>query len=358
VRAEAAALLAAVALLLAGVRSAPTVLVGAAAAAVLATVRLGDRPLAGWAGLAIGYATRPRSRVVPAERPGGHRRRPRPHPMAPTDALTAVLPGAVLLDARDRDGHEFGLIAWRDLLTVVVVVDAPDDPIVDLSRPVRVPLAEFSAVLARPELGLQSVQVLSEAWPIRPLPGVSHLAATVAWRRTHVAVQAGVEANAGIMSRGGGTLGATRLMATAAKRVQLALAEAGAPSHALTASEVRAAIASSAGLNRDPDVLREQWSDVTSSASRHRTFAAENSAAAAIDALIAPAAERVTTSVVLTGAAPTCTIRLSAARPPEIDAATEQLAAAAARAGWRLRSLPGAQLAGLRATLPIGAVEC
>ena len=147
-------------------------------------------------------------------------------------------------------------------------------------------------------------------------------------------------------------------MAAAAQRVQLALALAGAASHPLTATELRAAVASSAVLHHG--LLRERWSDVTTSAGRHRTFAVEMERAAtnAIDALVAPAAEVVTTRVVLDGSTARCTARVTAAGPDELDTATDQLAQAAARAGLRLRSQPGVQLAGLRATLPIGAVEC
>src|SRR5204863_974561 len=97
-------------------------------------------------------------------------------------------PGAVLVDAHDRDGRAFAVLAWRDFRTVMVAVDSPDDPLVDLSHPVRVPLPELMAVLERPELSLHSVKVVSEAWPVRPLAAAGHLA-TVARRRTFVAVQ-------------------------------------------------------------------------------------------------------------------------------------------------------------------------
>ena len=359
VRAEAAALLAVVALLGVGVRSMPAILGGAIGAAALATVPFDGRPLTGWAGLVIGYAARPRTCVVPTERPPGHRRR-RIRPTAPTDTVTALLPGAVLVDTYDRDGREFAVLAWRGLVTVIVAVDAPDDPVVDISRPVRVPLLELAAVLQRPDLSLRSVQVVSEAWPVRPLAAVGHLATTVARRRTFVAVQAGVERNEGIVLRGGGTLGATRLLAVAAKQAEVALAVAGAQSHPLVATEWRAVLASSAALDRKPHVLREGWSDVTTSTGRCRTFAVEveDAASGAVDALIAPAADIVTTSVVLSGGPPRCTVRVSAPERHELDIATEQLTVAATRAGLRLRSRPGVQLAGLRETLPIGAAEC
>jgi type VII secretion protein EccE len=280
-------------------------------------------------------------------------------PAAPTDALTALLPGAALVDAHDRDDRAFAMLAWNDFRTVVVAVEAPEDPLVDLSRPVRVPLPELAAVLNRPELCLHSVQVVSEAWPVRPLSAVRQLTA-VARRRTFVAVQARVDGNEGIALRSGGALGTARLMAAAAKRVELALATAGAESHPLTATEWRAAMASSAGLDHEPQVLRERWTDVATSSCRNRTFAleVEDAAGNAVDALLAPAADVITTSVVLNGGPPRCLVRLSARRTDDLDVAAEQLTAAADRAGLRLRSRPGAQLAGLRETLPIGAVEC
>ena len=350
VRAEGAALLAVVALLGVGVRSMPAILGGAIGAAALATVPFDGRPLTGWAGLVICYATRPRTRVVPTGRPPGHRRR-RMRPTAPADTVTALLPGAVLVDTYDRDGREFAVLAWRGLLTVIVAVDAPDDPVVDISRPVRVPLLELAAVLRRPDLSLRSVQVVSEAWPVRPLAAVGHLATTVARRRTFVAVQAGVERDEGIVLRGGGTLGAARLLAVAAKRAELALAAAGAQSHPLGATIFSVTFG---------DVAPEGWSEVTTSTGRCRTFAVEveDAAAGAVDALIAPAADIVTTSVVLSGGPPRCTVRVSAPERHELDIATEQLTVAATRAGLRLRSRPGVQLAGLRETLPIGAAEC
>jgi hypothetical protein len=213
VRAEAAALLAVVALLAAGVGSTPAIIGGVIGAVALATVPVAGRPLTGWASLAVGYAARPRTRVIPVEPPRGHRRR-RIRPAAPTDALTALLPGAVLVDAYDRDGRAFAVLAWNDFRTVVVAVDAPEDPLVDLSRPVLVPLQELAAVLDRPELSLHSVQVVSEAWPVRPLSAVRQLTA-VARRRTFVAVQARVEGNEGIALRGGAAVGTARLMAAA-----------------------------------------------------------------------------------------------------------------------------------------------
>jgi type VII secretion protein EccE len=358
VRAEAAALLAVVAMLGAGVGSTAAILGGATGAVALATVPLAGRTPIGWAGLALGYAVRPRTRVVPAQRPPGHRRR-RMRQAAPTDALTALLPGAVLVDAQDRDGRAFAVLAWRDFRTVVVAVDAPEEPLVDLSRLARVPLAALAAVLKRRELSLHSVQVVSEAWPVRPLAAVGHPAATAARRRTFVAVQVRVEGNEGIALRGGGALGTARLMAAAAKRVELAMAAAGAKSHPLTATEWRPAIASGAGLDRGPHLLRERWTDVMS-AGRHRAFTVEvaDAAECAVDALVAPAADVITTSVVLNGGPPRCQVRVSAPGRHDLAVATEQLTAAADRAGLRLRSRPGAQLAGFRETLPIGAVEC
>jgi type VII secretion protein EccE len=358
VRAEAAALLAVVALLAAGVGSTPAIIGGVIGAVALATVPVAGRPLTGWASLAVGYAARPRTRVIPVEPPRGHRRR-RIRPAAPTDALTALLPGAVLVDAYDRDGRAFAVLAWNDFRTVVVAVDAPEDPLVDLSRPVLVPLQELAAVLDRPELSLHSVQVVSEAWPVRPLSAVRQLTA-VARRRTFVAVQARVEGNEGIALRGGAAVGTARLMAAAAKRVELALAAAGAGSHPLTATEWRAVMASTAGLDREPHVLRERWMDVATSSSRNRTFALEvaDAAGSAVDTLVAPAADVITTSVVLNDGPPRCHVRLSARRTDDLHIAIEQLTAATDRAGLRLRSRPGAQLAGLRETLPIGAVAC
>jgi type VII secretion protein EccE len=359
VRGEAAALVALVALLGAGVGSTPVILGGAIGAVALATVPLAGRPLTRWAGLALSYAARPRTRVVPTDRPRGHRRH-RMRPAVPTDALTALLPGAVMVDAHDRDGRAFAVLAWSEFCAIVLAVDPPDDPLVDLSRPVRVPLSELAAVLARPELSLHSVQVVSEAWPVRPLAAVGHTATAVARRRTFVGVQTRVAGNEGIALRGGGTLGTTRLLAATAKRVELALASAGAQSHPLTATQWRVAMASSAGLDRDPRVLRERWTDVTTSVGRHRTFAVEIAGATegAIDALVAPAAGVITTSVVLHSGPPLCVVRVTAPRRQDLDTATEQLTAAAERAGLRMRSRPGAQLAGLRQTLPIGAVEC
>ena len=138
------------------------------------------------------------------------------------------------------------------------------------------------------------------------------------------------------------------------------MAAAGAESHPLVATEWRAVLASSAGLDVNPRALRERWSDLTTPMGRCRTFAVEveDVAADAVDALIAPAADVVTTSVVLSGRPPRCTVRVSAPERHELDIATEQLTVAATRVGLRLRSLPGVQLAGLRETLPIGAAEC
>jgi hypothetical protein len=91
------------------------------------------------------------------------------------------------------------------------------------------------------------VQVVSEAWPVRPLAAIGHLGTTSpAGAFVTVAATVGNEA---IAARGGGSRGTTRLMAAAAQRVQLALALAGAASHPLTATELRAAVASSAGLH-------------------------------------------------------------------------------------------------------------
>ena len=71
---------------------------------------------------------------------------------------------------------------------------------VNLSRPVRVPLPELAAVLERPDLSLRAVHVVSEAWPVRSLAAVGHLATTVARRRTFVALQARVEGNKAIVA--------------------------------------------------------------------------------------------------------------------------------------------------------------
>ena len=106
-------------------------------AAALGFARADGRPLVAWAGLAVGYVARPKTWVVPADQPRGHRRR-RMRSAAPADAVTALLPGAVLVDVHDRDRRMFAILAWRDFRAVVLAVDAPADPVVSLSQPVRV----------------------------------------------------------------------------------------------------------------------------------------------------------------------------------------------------------------------------
>lgn len=381
-RAEAAALAGVVAALAVGLRSPPVVIGCGVLAAAAGAPRWRGRPLTGWATLGLRYAARRRSYRIPAPTGAaastGHRRSSRRELLEPIDRLRlGVLPGAAALAVTDRAGRPFGLLAWRGRLCAVLAVEAPAEAIVDLAGPADTPLAALGEIAGRSELGLHSIQVLTQ---IRPIHGVNAAAGAgsgmadvfgaqppVARRRSFIVIRLELaEASEPIVARGGGLIGASRLMSAAVQRVRAALEAAGIEARALDATESVGAQLDVAGLAEPAGgVVAERWDycRLPSGYSRARIVTGwpDPPRPGVLDALVAPLASTVTTSVVLrstnagTVAGTVCTtVRVSASSRAAAAGASAQLARAALHMGLRTRPLGGTQLAALRATMPIG----
>jgi type VII secretion protein EccE len=172
-----------------------------------------------------------------------------------------------------------------------------------------------------------------------------------------------------VHERGGGVIGSHRALIGALSRVRSTLDAHRVPTRPLDADQLlRAGIAAAelssvAGTGREV-TLRERWTGVTAAGVGHASYAitawpawggAHNlNALTGVRALSTTVALSVSpgdgAEVGLRGL-----VRISARDPAELEAADNRLRAVSARLGVALTPLRGLQLAGLAATLPLGA---
>jgi type VII secretion protein EccE len=300
VRAQAAACLAMLLLVAGHVRPAPVFGGCVVGAALLVGAQRHGRTVPARAGALLGLAAR-------------RLRRPE----------HGVLADLTVVGTADRDGRPICVVAGQGGLAAVLAVEPAGGAPVFLSRRSVLPLSELIQLLARPELGLHSLQVVTEAWPVHRRTG--HGAPSAGRRRTYVMVRLEpAEAADPIRARGGGWQGARRILGVAIQRLELVLAEAGLAAQVLDRVELLAVCRRLTGPlvdSRRARTVHDGW----------RTGATEP--------------DVVTTGVTLRPGEDdtvdvTVAIRVSAGRRPDVLAAGAELRELAAAAGVRLASLP------------------
>lgn len=319
----------------------------------------------------------------PAAGPGPATEEPMADPHDPRICLLRlVLPDLVVAHGADHQREPLGLAWQQGTWTAVLQVEPATSLVTPVGGTPSLPLGTLVPCLQDRGVVLDAIQVIWHCYPgstalpssspaltsylevLGPLPAAAR-------RTTWVAVRLDPRrCLTAIQERGGGVLGAHRALIGALSRVRSALDARGVPTRPLDVDQLLRAGISAAELSSvagtgHPVTLRELWTGVTAAGVGHASYAIAgwpgDGIARNLDALTGVRALSTTialsispgesdTEVGLRGL-----VRVSARNPAELRAADSKLQAVSGRLGIALTPLCGLQVAGLAATLPLGA---
>jgi type VII secretion protein EccE len=372
------------------------VAIGVAVFALLvAFLRWNGRWFTQWIGLTLRYAFRSHSRVsraadhVSVESLAEAEGSTVTGPDDPrVGLLRVIVPDLVVAHAVDHERHPLGL-AWREgTWTAVLLVDPAPALVSQVGGAPNLPLGALAPCLEDRGVVLDAIQVIWHCYPgsaalppnspalasylevLGPLPAAAR-------RTTWVAVRLDPRrCPAAVRERGGGVVGAHRALIGALSRVRNALESRGVPTRPLdpdellkagiSAAELTAAAGSTTSDGSPMRIgMRERWTGVTAAGVGHASYAVtgwpRGKAATSLNALTGVRALSATVTMSISPGSEENQVglrglvRVSARTPRELAYADERLTAIADRLGITLTPLRGLQVAGLAATLPLGA---
>lgn len=296
--------------------------------------------------------------------------------------LRLLLPDLTIAHGIDRDREPVGFAWHQGTWTVVLEVDATSSMITPVGGTANLPLGALASCLEDRGVVLDGIQVIWHCYPgsaalppsspalrsylevLGPLPAAAR-------RTTWIALRLDPRrCPDAIGERGGGVTGAHRALIGALSRVRATLESRGVSTQALNADQLLRAgisageLAAVAGTGQ-PVTLHEGWTAVTAAGVGHASYAVTGWLTTGVvhnlDALTGVRALSTTMALSISpgdggGEVGLRTlVRLSARNPGELEAAHGRLRAVSQRLGVTLSPLNGLQVAGLAATLPLGA---
>ncbi|MGH4015373.1 MAG: type VII secretion protein EccE [Pseudonocardiaceae bacterium] len=296
--------------------------------------------------------------------------------------LRLMLPDLVIAHGTDHEREPLGLAWHQGTWTAVLQVDAAPSLISPVGGTPNLPLGALAPCLEDRGVVLDAIQVIWHCYPgsaalpssspalssylevLGPLPAAARRTTWVAVRldprRCLVAIQ----------ERGGGVVGSHRALIGALSRVRSALDARGVRTRPLDADQLLRAGISAAELSSVAGTghqvaLRERWTGVTAAGVGHASYAITGwPARGGVHNLNALTGVRALSTTVALSVSPgeddaevglRGLVRVSARNPEELEAADSRLQAVSERLGVSLTPLRGLQIAGLAATLPLGA---
>jgi ESX secretion system protein EccE len=344
-------------------------------AAALALGRWRGRWLVLWVQLTTRYLARPHGRNVTS-----------PDPVGSDDPrvtlIRLVVPDLVVAPGTDHQREPLGLAWHQGTWTAVLQVDAPPSLITPVGGTPSLPLGALAPCLEDRGVLLDAIQVTWHCYPgnaalpssspalrsylevLGPLPAAAR-------RTTWVAVRLDpCRCLAAVAERGGGVLGSHRALIGALSRVRSALESHGVSTRPLDADQLLRAGISAAELSAvagtgQQVALSEGWTAVTAAGVEHASYAISGwevgSVAPNLTALTGVRALSTTVALSMSPGEDGAEVglrglvRVSARNRAELEAANGRLQAVSERLGVALTPLCGLQVAGLAATLPLGA---
>jgi type VII secretion protein EccE len=349
----------------------------------LAVGRWHGRWLVQWAQVTVGYLARSHGRSLTGLEPSATGNTPVTAADDPrVSLLRLLLPDLTIAHGADHQREPLGLVCHQNTWTAVLEVDAAPAMITPVGDAAGLPLSALAPCLEDRGVVLDSIQVIWHCYPgsaalpssspalrsylevLGPLP-------VAARRTTWVAVTLDPRrCPTAVAERGGGVTGCHRALIGALSRVRSDLQARGVSTRPLDADQLLRAGISAAELSAvagsgQPVTLSEGWTAVTAAGVGHASHAitgwATRGAVHSLNALTGVRALSTTLSLSLSPGEDggevglRGVIRVSARNPTELEAADGQLLAVSQRLGVALRPLRGLQIAGLAATLPLGA---
>jgi type VII secretion protein EccE len=296
--------------------------------------------------------------------------------------LRLLLPDLTIAHGADHQREPLGLVCHQNTWTAVLEVDAAPSMIIPVGGAAGLPLSALAPCLEHRGVVLDSIQVIWHCYPgsaalpssspaLRSYMEVLGPLPVAARRTTWVAVRLDPQrCPAAVAERGGGMTGCHRALIGALSRVRSDLQAHGVSTRPLDADQLLRAGISAAELSAvagtgQPVALNEGWTTVTAAGVGHASHAitgwGTTGAVHNLNALTGVRALSTTLSLSLSPGEDggevglRGVVRVSARNPTELEAADGQLGAVSQRLGVALRPLRGLQIAGLAATLPLGA---
>ncbi|MGH3982193.1 MAG: type VII secretion protein EccE [Pseudonocardiaceae bacterium] len=354
-------------------------------AAALALVRWRGRWLVLWAQLTARYLLRSHRRTATSPNlvAAGHSPTAPEPPLGTDDSrlalLRLVLPELIIAHTTDHQREPLGLAGHHGTWTAVLQVDAAPLMIAAVGGTSSLPLGALAPCLEDRGVVLDAIQVIWHCYPgsaalpssspalrsylevLGPLPAAAR-------RTTWVVVRLDPRrCLAAVAERGGGVVGSHRALIGALSRVRSALESRGISTRPLDADRLLRAGISAAELSAvagtgQQVALNEGWAAVTAAGVGHASYAITDwGTTPNLNALTGVRALSTTVALSLSPGADGAevglrgVIRVSARNHTELEAADGRLQAVSERLGVSLIPLCGLQVAGLAATLPLGA---
>jgi type VII secretion protein EccE len=296
--------------------------------------------------------------------------------------LRLLLPDLSIAHGTDHHREPLGLVWHQGTWTAVLEVDAAPSMIIPVGGSPSLPLSALASCLEHRSVVLDTIQVIWHCYPgstalppsspalrsylevLGPLPAVAR-------RTTWVTVRLDPRrCPAAVAERGGGVLGCHRALIGALSRVRSVLESRGMSTRPLDADQLLRAGISAAELSPvastgGPVALSEGWTALTAAGVGHASYVISGwgtpGTAPNLNALTGVRALSATVALALSPGEDGAEVglrglvRVSARNPGELEAAELRLQAVSHRLGVVLSPLPGRQVAGLAATLPLGA---
>lgn len=296
--------------------------------------------------------------------------------------LRLLLPDLTIAHSTDHQREPLGLAWHQGTWTAVLEVDAEPSMITPVGGSPRLPLGALAPCLEHRGVVLDTIQVIWHCYPgsaalppsspalrsylevLGPLPAAAR-------RTTWVAVRLDPRrCPTAVAERGGGVMGCHRALISALSRVRSALESRGMSTRPLEADQLLRAGICAAELSTvagtgQPVALTEGWTAVTAAGVGHASYSISSweaqGAAPNLTALTGVRALSTTVALSLSpgeddvGVGLRGLVRVSARHAAELEAAERRLQAVSQRLGVVLSPLHGLQVAGLAATLPLGA---
>ncbi|MGH3935811.1 MAG: type VII secretion protein EccE [Pseudonocardiaceae bacterium] len=296
--------------------------------------------------------------------------------------LRLAVPDLVVAHGTDHQREPLGLAWHQGTWTAVLQVAASPSLITPVGGAPNLPLSALAPCLEDRGVVLDAIQVIWHCYPgsaalpssspalrsylevLGPLPAAAR-------RTTWVAVRLDPRRCAvAVAERGGGVLGSHRALIGALSRVRSALEARGVSIRPLDADQLLRAGISAAELSSvagtgQQVAVSEGWAAVTAAGVGHASYAISGWAVGnVVPNLTALTGVRALSTTVALSLSPggddaevglRGLVRVSARNPTELEAADGQLRTVSERLGVALTPLCGQQVAGLAATLPLGA---
>jgi type VII secretion protein EccE len=338
-----------------------------------------------WAQVAVGYLVRSHGRSLTGLEPvaTGNPQQPVTAADDPrVSLLRLLLPDLTIAHGADHQREPLGLVCHQNTWTAVLEVDAAPSMITSVGDAAGLPLSALAPCLEHRGVVLDWIQVIWHCYPgsaalpssspaLRSYLEVLGPLSVAARRTTWVAVSLDPRrCPTAVAERGGGVTGCHRALIGALSRVRSDLQARGVSTRPLDGDQLlRAGISAAelsavAGSGR-PVTLSEGWTAVTVAGVGHASHAitgwGTRGAVHSLNALTGVRALSTTLSLSLSPGEDggevglRGVVRVSARNTTELAAADGQLLGISQRLGVALRPLRGLQIAGLAATLPLGA---